>query len=309
MRHPIAICIPVYNGARFIREAVASALAQTHEPLDIIVCDNVSTDGTAAILAEFSDRRLRVLSPREHLGMAANWNRCIRAAGPGYVLMLSADDVLLPDALRILVNKVAEFPEGEVFVGRASYLIEDGGRSLDRGIYRHEPGPVADFEHFTVANPFPVNINSVLLRSEIARFREDCGVVTDLDMMIRFGIEKRKVILLGDELIRYRIHDGATSANRIPMFIQSLAVYREYLGKSCRPHLYQMRIFRMLFWCSVLLIDGGGRDDARKVVAEYRDLVSPVQCLILWLALKVPWKISLMEKVRTLRGRLIGAHS
>lgn len=308
MRHPIAICIPVYNGARFIREAVASALAQTHEPLEVIVCDNVSNDGTAEILAEFSDPRLRVLSPREHLGMAANWNRCIRAARAEHVLMLSADDVLLPGALRTFVNKVTEFPDGEVFVGRASYLVEDGGRSLDRGIYRNKPGPVADFEHFTVANPFPVNINSVLLRREIAQFRVDCGVVTDLDMMIRFGIEKRKVILLADKLVHYRIHDGATSSNRIPMFIQSLDVYREYLGKSSRPHIYRRRIFRMLFWCSVLLIDGGDRDEARKVVAKYREAVSLAQRIILWFALRVPWKISIMEKIRKLRGFLIGAH-
>lgn len=308
----ISICIPVYNGEAYIREAVTSCLEQDYPDFEVNVCENVSTDKTREILESLEREghpRLRVTYSTEHVHLAANLNRAARMATTPWVIVLSADDMLLPGALRILAEKIAAFPEGEVFIGRASYLIEDGGRTLDRGIYRHEPGPVADFEHFTVANPFPVNINSMLLRSEIAFFREDCGVVTDLDMMIRFGLEKRKVILLAEKLIHYRVHDGATSANRIRMFSQSLEVYRGYLAKSARPELYRMRIFRMLFWCAVFLIDSGKPDQAREIVAEYSACLSPAQRLALRTTLHIPWKISLMEKLRNLRGRLIGANA
>ena len=171
-----------------------------------------------------------------------------------------------------------------------------------------QPGPVADFEQFTVGNPFPVNINAVLMRSELARFREDCGVVTDLDMMIRFGIAGRKAVLLEEELIHYRVHAGATSANRLKMFSESLAVYRDYLGQTTKPALYRMRLFRTLAWCVIYLTDQGERASARRIVGEYGRLVGLPQRLLLKLALLMPWRLSFMEKIRALRGKWIGAN-
>jgi glycosyltransferase involved in cell wall biosynthesis len=307
----ISICIPVFNGEAYIREAVESALAQDYTNFEVNVCENVSTDRTREVLEELEhegNHRLKIRYCEDHVPLASNLNRAARMATAPYVIVLSADDILMSDALKVLSGKIKSFPDAEVFIGRAAYLIEGGGRVLDRGIYRHDPGPVEDFESFTVANPFPVNINSMLLRSEIAFFREDCGVVTDLDMMIRFGIERRSVVLLEEKLIHYRVHDGATSANRIKMFRESLEVYRKYLRLSSRPDLYRKRVFRTLFWCAVFLIDARQRDEARNIIRNYRDSINLLQSIVLRLALMPSWNLSHMEKIRTLRGRLIGAN-
>lgn len=303
----ISICIPVYNGGDYVGEAVRSALAQDYPRFEVVVCDNLSTDGTASVLEGFGDVRLRVHYATEHVGMAENWNRTIALSRGERVLVLSADDRLLPGALRVLGDAVLRHPEAEVFVGRASYLVEGGGRVLDRGFYRHVPGPVADFEQFSVGNPFPVNINAMLLRTELACFREDCGVVTDLDMMIRFGIAARKVVLLGEELIHYRVHAGATSANRLKMFRESLAVYRDYLDKTTKPALYRMRLFRTLFWCVIYLVDQGETATAWGIVREYRQCLGFRHRAVLACALMVPWRLSVMERARALRAKWIGA--
>ena len=304
----LSICIPVYNGEKYIREAVESVLAQDYPAFEVKVSENVSSDGTREILRSIGDPRLKVELATEHVPLAASLNRAARLAGGPWVMVLSADDELLPGALAILGNTIRRHPDAELIVGRAAYLVEGGGRVLERGVYRHQPGPVADFEQFTVGNPFPVNINAVLMRSELARFREDCGVVTDLDMMIRFGIAGRKAVLLEEELIHYRVHAGATSANRLKMFSESLAVYRDYLGQTTKPALYRMRLFRTLAWCVIYLTDQGERASARRIVGEFGRLVGLPHRLLLKLALLMPWRLSFMEKIRALRGKWIGAN-
>lgn len=306
----ISVCIPVYNGASTIREAVESVLQQNYPNFELNVCENVSTDNTASILREIQqkgDPRVNVLYHTDHVPLAANLNRAARMSRAPYLIVLSADDLLKQGALEVFNRQIQRYPDAEVFIGRASYIIEKGGRPLERSIYHHQPGPVANFENFTVANSFPVNINAMLLKAELAFFNEHCGVVTDLDMMIRFGIEKRKVVLVDEELIYYRIHEGATSANRIRMFRESLAVYQNYLSHTTQPALYRKRIFRTLFWCSTLLIDADESESAKKIVADFNHLLGFRDRCILALTLRIPWKISMLEAIRRMRGRWIGA--
>ena len=92
----VSILIPAYNQAQFIGETIASALAQTYGNLEVIVSDNASTDGTAAIVqGMLDDPRLRYHRNAENLGRVPNYHGLLHEQAIGeFVLFLDGDDLL-----------------------------------------------------------------------------------------------------------------------------------------------------------------------------------------------------------------------
>ncbi|OHB34086.1 MAG: hypothetical protein A2Y09_05285 [Planctomycetes bacterium GWA2_39_15] len=87
--------MPVYNGEKYIREAVDSLLAQTFTDLELIISDNASTDGTEAICREYAarDTRIRYIRQRENRGVVANFQFVLAKAIGEYFMWAAADDV------------------------------------------------------------------------------------------------------------------------------------------------------------------------------------------------------------------------
>jgi glycosyltransferase involved in cell wall biosynthesis len=95
----ISVCIPSYNAARFLPAAIDSALAQDYDDFEVVVSDDASADETSAVCARYDDPRFRSAKAEGRLGQAGNWNRCIELARGEYVILLHADDELLPGYL------------------------------------------------------------------------------------------------------------------------------------------------------------------------------------------------------------------
>lgn len=104
----VSIIIPVFNGEKYIKEAIVSALNQDLPPqeFEVIVVDDGSTDKTADICMEFADR-IRYFY-KENGGTASALNVGIFSAFGSYIKWLSADDVLLPDACRKMLKWIAD---------------------------------------------------------------------------------------------------------------------------------------------------------------------------------------------------------
>src|SRR5215212_11526906 len=90
----VSVVIPTYNRRRLVVEAVESALAQTYRPLEILVVDDGSTDGTEAELHRFGSAVRYLKQPNQ--GAAAARNRGIRAATGELVAFLDSDDLWAP---------------------------------------------------------------------------------------------------------------------------------------------------------------------------------------------------------------------
>src|SRR3954451_22355927 len=95
----VSVCLPVYNGEAWVGKAVESALAQTYENLEIVVSDNASTDGTAAVVRSFDDPRVRLSTAAERVTMSGNHNRAVGLARGGLLKFLHADDSLVPECV------------------------------------------------------------------------------------------------------------------------------------------------------------------------------------------------------------------
>src|SRR5882724_11047297 len=121
---PVSICMPVYNGALYIREAIRSVLNQTVMPEEIVISDSGSSDGTEDIIrqeAQGTNVRFIIL-PTKTPGMVANWNSTIRAASSKYIKFLFQDDLLHRTCLEEMVT-LAESDERIGFVFSTRELL------------------------------------------------------------------------------------------------------------------------------------------------------------------------------------------
>ena len=98
-----SVIIPTWNRKKLLAEAVESALAQTYRPLEIVVVDDGSTDGTREMMVELSRKSAEDVSirffPRPHLGVSAARQHGLEMARGEYVQFLDSDDLLLPEKL------------------------------------------------------------------------------------------------------------------------------------------------------------------------------------------------------------------
>ena len=125
----VSVCIPTRNHAAFLAEAVNSALAQDVADLEVLVCDDASTDGTDQVLGAIRDDRVRVLRYQRTVGVAAARNACLGNARGRYVAWLDADDVYLAGSLKRHVALLDAHPN--VGVAHAGFqVMDDHGRAL-----------------------------------------------------------------------------------------------------------------------------------------------------------------------------------
>ena len=120
----ISICIPTYNGARYLEACLDSVLNQTYKDIEILVVDDGSTDATFEILERYaaSDERIRLVRNENNLGLVGNWNHCIELAKGEWIKFVFQDDLIAQNCLERLV---AESEKGCPFIAcKRDFLLD-----------------------------------------------------------------------------------------------------------------------------------------------------------------------------------------
>jgi glycosyltransferase involved in cell wall biosynthesis len=124
----VSIGIPVYNGARLIRQALDHLLAQTYTNLELVICDNASTDDTGAICQAYAarDPRVRYYRNSTNVGLINNFRLAVaRSTGP-YFTWAAVDDRKLPTAVETCVRALQAQPAAVMVHGIV--LVQSPGR-------------------------------------------------------------------------------------------------------------------------------------------------------------------------------------
>lgn len=107
----VSVLMSVYNGQKYLREAIDSILVQTFTNFEFLIIDDCSTDDTPQIINSYRDRRIRYIRNESNLGLAAALNRGLDSARGEYIARMDADDVSLPDRLARQVDFMDNHPE------------------------------------------------------------------------------------------------------------------------------------------------------------------------------------------------------
>src|SRR5262249_9172120 len=133
-----SIIITNYNYGRFLEQAVESALGQTYPRTEVIIVDDGSTDNSREILAGYA-RHIQVIL-KQNGGQASAFNGGLRRSGGDVVLLLDADDLLLPTALERAVSLLAE--GGAAKVHWPLWVVDDQGKKT--GVVIPDWGPLSE---------------------------------------------------------------------------------------------------------------------------------------------------------------------
>lgn len=133
MKDLISVCIPTYNGERFLQEALDSVRAQSYSNIEVIISDDNSHDKTFEICENFKkevDFPVYIYT-HQPSGIGANWNHCIEKANGEYIKFLFQDDILEPDCLTLQHYYVKKYHLLSVFSKRK--IIDAKGQIVTQG--------------------------------------------------------------------------------------------------------------------------------------------------------------------------------
>ncbi len=212
----VSVIIPAYNAEQFVAYAVQSVLAQTHRHLEVIVVDDGSTDGTAAVVQGIDDSRLTLLrGPNQGVGHARN--RGLASASGSLIAFLDADDGWL--SVKLERQLAIELKQADVVGCLMRYENVDGdllgvaGESIGR--HDHERIAQARFV------PFPISaaIFRVHLLRSLGGFDASLdvipGLVQDLDLFARLAARGARFEQVPEVLGVYRVHPESASARHL----------------------------------------------------------------------------------------------
>ena len=231
----VSVIIPTYNYARFLREAIDSALAQTRPALEVIVVDDGSTDGTRELLAEYGGR-IRVLS-QQNQGVAAARNAGIGAANGEYLAFLDSDDAWYPRKLELQMLRFEQEPHlGLVHCG--AERIDAEGRTLDTTTGGME-GDVAEAMLRLDREVIMPQGSSIVVPKRIAMdlggFDVRLPPSEDWDFCYRV-VSRYSIGYVPVALVRYRLHGSGIHMN-IPRMERAmlLALEKAFADPRVRP--------------------------------------------------------------------------
>lgn len=127
----VSICLPTFNGEKYLTEAIESVITQSEKDWELLICDDLSTDGSLRIAESFAkkDRRIKASCNKTRLGLFPNYNHCMQQASGEFIKLFAQDDRLMPTALSVLLRA---FDDSTVAMSTgAKHLVDENGVVLE----------------------------------------------------------------------------------------------------------------------------------------------------------------------------------
>jgi len=235
----VSVCIPSYNYAHYLPDAIGSVLAQTFTDHELIIVDNCSTDDTEEIVAGFvrSGVPLRFHRNDLNLGQAGNFNRCIELARGQYIQFLCADDTLEPTCLEKLAAALDGHPSASL-AGAARFLVDE--RLLPLKILAYSNRFAEERGHDVILRCLlKGNLigepSSVMFRKEHAArgFTDKYRQLIDMEMWFHL-LEQGDFVFLPEPLSKFRQHGGQQTWENLkdPAFFDDMwRIFNEYIDR------------------------------------------------------------------------------
>lgn len=220
----VTILLPLFNGEKYIDDALTSARGQTEDQIEIIVVDDGSTDRSREIAEGHaaSDPRVRVFS-KPNGGTSEARNYGLSKARAPYVALLDHDDVFLPTRIELGAAFLDNNPDVAV-VGSYGYRIGATGREI--GVFDVGPNSKEHFKRLRDADQVIFLLAaSVTFRRDVVLglggFRSEQDGIEDVDLWTRVS-DDHIVIALPERLVKYRVHAESVSSRKLFQQLDSL---------------------------------------------------------------------------------------
>lgn len=226
----VSVIVCSYNGARYLRQALQSALAQTYEDFELVLVDDGSTDESVAIAESFGDPRVRIVR-QSNQGAASALTTGIRESSRAYIAFLDQDDRWAPEKLALHLARMEQKPDLGLTFSWFHYSGPDGRHlGIESIRYRGTVSFRGLMEDFVIG----ATSNAVARRTAI----EKAGGIDpafprmhDLDLFLRIAaLAPDNIEAIPADLMSYRRHDTQISRDFAEMEME----WERVMGKMSR---------------------------------------------------------------------------
>lgn len=229
----VSVIVPTYNRLRLLKETVSSILTQTFTAFELILVDNMSSDGTEAFVKSIDDKRVRYFRNPNNGVIAVNRNLGIRNARGRFIAFCDDDDLWVEDKLATQVR----FMDSNANAGLSFGYAEDFGLTPSSGLLRfpkNESDGIKSFESLFLGNKIAtltVMVRKVCL-DEVGLFDEDpeLKALEDYDLWLRVA-RRYRIACVGQVLGKYRIHALSVSRNEVFENKKLLKLFEKFRDK------------------------------------------------------------------------------
>jgi len=213
----VSICIPAFNNAEHIEQAVHSALNQTYAAIEVVVVDDASADDTYELVKAIEDPRIKLSRNLLNLGLAGNWNHSIEIAQGDFIKLMGADDVLEPTAIEKELQALLDNPAAVLAESNSKVVNADGRH---HGTFRRYwrkglvPGRRVAIDCTRTVDLFgsPVaNLIRASVLEKVGGFDPTFVYITDYDLFMSIACQG-DIFIIGESLNQFRVRKGANTS-------------------------------------------------------------------------------------------------
>lgn len=265
----VSICIPTYNRKDYLKESLESVFAQTYKDYEVVIVDDGSADGTEEMVKD-NGYNVRYYW-QKNKGVAVATNKLIELAKGQFISFLDSDDLLMPDAIRRLIDVVTSEPKDIIAYG--PYLrIDQNGNVCGMCKRKLYSGYITKYLFQSI---FVHSCGSMFPKralEKIGAFDESLPACFDYDLWLRLSL-KYPFVALSKPTFKRRRHPGNLSRTSLANRIAELRVlerfYHEKGGNKAVTHRAAMRrLSKEEYRVGICAARGGDYDVARRFLTK-----------------------------------------
>ena len=268
----ISVLMTVYNCDKYLQEAIDSILNQTWSDFEFIIVDDGSTDNSLQILKEYTDPRIKVITYEENKGVAHARNVGLEQCTSEFVAIMDADDIALPDSLKLQYEYLMEHKEIDGVYAKFRLLDVDG-RLLEgerpTAYYNYKYVKAIMIFENTIANLTAMFRRRIVEEYQL-RYDETCKIGSDYRFWIEY-LRHGKIVGLDQVVCYYRLRHHSLYNN------SSLSAQKESMRQMIEYNIKRMG-FQLLPQEENTLLKvfniGGNIDSGDEMLLLYKALLN-----------------------------------
>jgi len=233
----ISIALATYNGEKYLQEFLNSIISQTYDNIEVIACDDQSTDKTVEILREYSkEMKLNYFVNQKRLGVNKNFEKAINLCTGDFIALADQDDIWVKDKLEILYEEIIK-DDNILCVLSDAFIINENGELISNSFIKYiGVNSNTDFKSFLFGSRF-LGCTFMIRRNLVNYALPFPNDICCHDWWLNIIASKKGTVKFVDKpLIYYRIHGANTTGALKASFLNLLNFYLQKGGKFMDDH-------------------------------------------------------------------------
>lgn len=230
---PVTVLMSVYNGRKFLKEAIDSILQQTFTDFEFLIIDDGSSDGSVDIITSYHDNRIRLIRNQENLGLTKSLNKGITLAQGKYIARMDADDI----SASLRLEKQVEFmgTHTEVGVCGSWFSFIDAPEVITKRPTNHYAIKINFLRTNPIGHPTAIIRKSILEKFDL-RYDANMKTSQDYDLWERMSCVS-KLANIPEVLLFYRRHQAQVTKQYNKQQQHNAKTIRKRILKKIEPAL------------------------------------------------------------------------